>query len=85
MKAGLFKGPYINKLNEALVRKSLPYKPVGEASTDIRCLGHRHDESCMSYLVYKHNLPLDAGTHFQPFDSQRDYINSDIYIVNQGM
>jgi hypothetical protein len=57
---GLFAGPYFTSDAPPEVRARKPGKPVGAASTDRRCWGHRHDEAVGSCLAWKAGLKIAA-------------------------
>lgn len=51
----------------------------GQVSTDIRCTGHRHDQSVISVLIKRHKLKIDIAheTFFQYYDIPGDYVGTD--------
>ncbi|HEX7901165.1 MAG TPA: hypothetical protein VF950_25630 [Planctomycetota bacterium] len=70
---GLLSGPYFTERAPAEARARKPGKPVGVASRDPRCWGHRHDEAIGSALARRLGMsiaPVPAlfGTsgHFRP-------------------
>lgn len=58
---GLFAGPYFTPAAPAEFRARKPGKPVGTASVDPRCWGHRHDEALGSCLAWKAGLKIAAA------------------------
>jgi hypothetical protein len=57
---GLFSGPWFTPGAPPHVRERKPQRPVGEASSDPRCWGHRHDEAVGSCLAWKAGLKIAA-------------------------
>jgi hypothetical protein len=55
---GLLNGPYFTEHAPAEIRARKPGKPVGAASSDARCWGHRHDEAVGSLLAQRLGMPI---------------------------
>jgi hypothetical protein len=65
LELGAFAGPYLNDgPNLAAARAGLGHRPIGVASKDPRCWGHRHDEVAAGFLAWKMGLvtePIGQG------------------------
>lgn len=57
---GLFAGPYFTRHAPDEIRARKSGKAVGEASSDPRCWGHRHDEAVGSCLAWKSGMAIAA-------------------------
>ena len=82
--AGLFAGPAINRINEGIMQ-GLAGRPVGDCSSDIRCQGHCHDETCATWaahLLGMESVPIGDG--FNGYNPQ-NAADPRCFIVSQGI
>lgn len=78
---GAFDGPHQNVIGGQ--SGAWGQKLTGQCSTDPRCLGHRHDESAMSYIL--HNLGLKPSKlPFLTLENEQGFIGHHVPLVIPG-
>lgn len=59
-----------------------------EVSSDLRCKGHRHDQSVISLILHKHGIkPLHAQSSFFAYETHRQVmaISNSVCLFSQGI
>lgn len=72
MEFGMFQGKWDNDLHSE--------------STDERCKGHRHDQSCASLIAYKLGMKIEpVNTYFQAASPESELLHDGIIFKLQGV
>lgn len=76
--SGSFEGAHTNVMNSPLVPHG--HKTMGHCSSDSRCIGHRHDEAALSFILWK----LGKKPRLMPFfkmDTPLGFIGHHVELV----